>query len=227
VRVLEFQKTNGGTGQATLFLHGFPGVRSNQNRDLAEMASERSDRHCFLPLYSGLGQADGEFTFRGCRADVQRLASELIAKHGSLDIVGHSWGGYLGLGLAREHQEKIGRLILMSPLLYFFTLDLAQQAFRLTADGNMNLRLGTTDERAREFYQLGNQDRADDFARALSVQTKVSIFQAATDDTTPVSYAENLVNLFKVRPTYEVVTTDHSFLVDRAHALERVLTALV
>jgi len=224
MKVLEYGSQN--PGRATLFLHGFPGVRSKQNKDLAEKAARTTNRKCFVPLYAGLGQAEGDFSFTRCRAQVQLFASELIAKHGSIDLVGHSWGGYLALGLAAEHQEKIGRLVLMSPLIYFFTLDIAKQAFQLTAEGNADLKLGVTDELAREFHALGNKDRADDFAKAISLETKVSIFQAANDDTTPGSYVENLVNQFKKRPSYEVVATDHSFLIDREAALDRVLTAL-
>jgi pimeloyl-ACP methyl ester carboxylesterase len=223
MKVLEFGTEN--TGPATLFLHGFPGVRSKQNKDLAEKAS-RLGRRCFVPLYAGLGQAEGEFSFLKCRDQVRSFAKELLQAHGTLDLVGHSWGGYLALGIAAEEQEKIDRLVLMSPLLYFFTLDLAQQAFRMTAEGNQALHLGVTDDLAREFHTLGNKDRAEDLARAVSAETKVSIFQAASDDTTPASYAESLVNRFKKRPSYEAVVTDHSFLVNRERALDRVLTAL-
>jgi esterase/lipase len=222
MKVLEFGKD----GKATLFLHGFPGVRSKQNKDLAEKASLLG-RHCFVPLYEGLGQVDGEFSFLRCREQVSQLANDLLKKFETIDVVGHSWGGYLALGLAAQEKEKITRLVLMSPLLHFFTLDLTQQAFRLTAEGNHDLKLGVTDHLAREFYTLGNKERAEDFARAISVETNVFIFQAATDDTTPVSYAEALVNQFKMRPHYEVVATDHSFLVNRDRALDQVLTALV
>ncbi len=221
MKVLEY----GSEGQATLFLHGFPGVRSKQNKDLAEKAS-RLGRRCYVPLYAGLGQAEGEFSFLKCRAQVQMFFGELLSKNESVEIVGHSWGGYLALGLTAGAPARVGRLVLMSPLLHFFTLDLAQQAFRLTARENANLSLGVTDELAREFHALGNKDRAEDLARSISSETQVSIFQAATDDTTPVSYAENLVNQFRVRPRYELVATDHSFLVNREVALERVLSAL-
>jgi pimeloyl-ACP methyl ester carboxylesterase len=221
MKVLEY----GDSGPATLFLHGFPGVRSKQNKDLAEKAAAMG-RRCFVPLYSGLGQADGDFTFLSCRSDVQTFARDLLERFGSIDLVGHSWGGYLSLGIAAEAQEKIGRLVLMSPLLHFFTLDLAKQAFRMTADGNGELRLGETDVLAREFHTLGNKDRAEEYARRISTETRVSIFQAKNDDTTPASYVENLVNQFKQRPQYEVVATDHSFLIDRDRALDRVLTGL-
>lgn len=214
------------TGRATLFLHGFPGVRSKQNRDLAEATAARFRRKCFVPLYDGLGEADGVFSFLNCRDQVRSLAQELVTTYKLIDVVGHSWGGYLALGLASEYQEKIGSLILMSPLLYFFTLDLSQQAFKLIGENNLALALGSTDDLASEFYTLGSTERAEDFAKQISPTTKVSIFQAANDDTTPVSYAENLVNQFQVRPHYEAVATDHSFLVNRGRALERVMTVL-
>ena len=221
MRILNF----GHTGTATLFLHGFPGVRSKQNQDLAEKAAKLG-RRCFVPLYEGLGQSDGEFSFLKCREQVRVFAADLLSQYEKIDLVGHSWGGYLALGIAADAKEKVSRLVLMSPLLHFFTLDLAQQAFRLTAEGNPTLNLGSTDDLAREFHTLGTKDRAEESARDISIDTSVSIFQAATDDTTPASYAQNLVNLFRRRPPYEEVATDHSFLVDRSLALDRVLTAL-
>ncbi len=132
----------------------------------------------------------------------------------------------MSLGLAAQHGEAISQLVLLSPLLYFFTLDLCQQAFALTARDNSQLKLGKTDERATEFHKLGNSARASDFAKLIVPHTKVSIFQAATDDTTPGSYAEALVNQFKTRPHYETVPTDHSFLINREQALNQVLRAL-
>lgn len=225
MNVLGFGKDNR-DGRAALFLHGFPGVRSKQNRDLAERAANEKGRRCYVPLYTGLGHSEGEFSFLKCRDEVYELADKLISQNGSIDLVGHSWGGYLSLGLAALHVERVQTLVLMSPLVWFFTKDICQQAFGMTAKDNADLNLGNTDERAHEFFKLGNLDCAEEFARRISTQTTVSLFQAATDDTTPVSYAEALVNQFKKRPRYEVVNTDHSFLLDREQALTRVLTAL-
>lgn len=221
MRVLEY----GSEGRATLFLHGFPGVRSKQNKDLAERAAAKG-RRSFVPLYAGLGQADGEFSFSKCKAQVEMFAQELITRNGSIDIVGHSWGGYMALDLAAKYQAKIQQLVLMSPLIYFYTLDLAKQAMKLTADGNAALKLGVTDELAKDFYTLGNRGRAENFAKEISPETSVTIFQASNDDTTPVSYAESLVNMFKTRPHYEQVVTDHSFLVNREAALTKILAVL-
>lgn len=224
MKVLEYGKAN--AGRATLFLHGFPGVRSKQNRDLAERAADGFGRRCFVPLYDGLGVAEGRFSFESCRDQIQSFAEKLLAENETLDLVGHSWGGYLALGLAAKHQERIERLILMSPLLHFFTLDVCKQAFTLTAEGNADLDLGNIETLAKEFHTLGNREHAYRHAQTISSRTMVSIFQAASDDTTPASYAEHLVNQFRERPGYEAVATDHSFLLNRPQALERVLTAL-
>lgn len=225
MKVLAFGKDNS-QGRATLFLHGFPGVRSKQNRDLAERAAIEKGRRTYAPLYTGLGFSEGEFSFVKCRDEVYDFAAKLFRDNERVDLVGHSWGGYLSLGLAAKYQERVETLVLMSPLLNFFTLDICQQAFSLTAKDSSILTLGDTDERAREFHKLGNQEKATDFARAISPQTKVTLFQAATDATTPASYAEALVNQFQIRPRYEVVPTDHSFLEHRKQALTQVLTAL-
>ncbi len=225
MNVLAFGKENR-DGRATLFLHGFPGVRSKQNRDLAERAATEKSRRSYVPLYTGLGHSDGEFSFLKCRDEIGELAEKLLAQNKSIDLVGHSWGGYLSLGLAAAHGARIERLVLMSPLIWFFTKDICQQAFSLTGKENAHIHLGNTDDRAHEFFKLGNAHLANDYARQISLTTDVSLFQAAADDTTPVSYAEGLVNQFKKRPRYETVATDHSFLISREQALTQVLTAL-
>lgn len=210
----------------TVFLHGFPAVRSIQNRDIAEKTAKATGRHVYLPLYRGLGFSEGEFSFRQCRADVHGFVDDLIQKHGRIDLVGHSWGGYLSLGLAAKHGSKIGRLVLMSPLLNFFNVDIADESFKGTAKENPQLNLGKIEDRSREFVEVGTETPANGLAAKIDVLTEVIVLQAAADQVTPAKYAETLLDSFKKRPHYETVDTDHSFLVKREEASNKVIQAL-
>lgn len=223
---LEFPGQPDSKLNATVFLHGFPGVRSIQNRDIAERASRETGRHCYVPLYEGLGFSEGEFSFRNCRASVESFVAELISKHGKIDLVGHSWGGYLSLGLAAKHGPLIEKLVLMSPLLDFFTIDICDQSFTETAKLNPQLKLGKIEDRAREFTEVGGEVTAKSLAEKVDTATRVFILQAATDDITPEKFSRELIGSFKVTPKYELVSTDHSFLIDREAAAAKVIAAL-
>ena len=214
------------TKPVTVFLHGFPAVRSIQNRDIAKQTSEVSGRHVFLPLYRGLGFSEGEFSFRECREDVEAFVGDLIARYGTIDLVGHSWGGYLSLGLSAKHGAKVRRLVLMSPLLNFFNVDIADESFKGTAKDNPQLNLGRIEDRSREFVEVGEDTPAALLAARVDAKTEVFILQSATDQVTPPTYAEALLSHFQRPPTYETIDTDHSFLVDRPAATARVIDAL-
>jgi pimeloyl-ACP methyl ester carboxylesterase len=219
---LEFK----GDGPLTVFLHGFPGIRSKQNRDIAEQTAQQTGRRCIVPLYSGLGFSKGQFSFESCRSQVQEFVGELIKQNGKMDLVGHSWGGYLSLGLAAKHGSRIGKLVLLSPLLDFFNAKIAMDSFSETAKNNPQLDLGDIEERANEFVDLGTKTTAGSLAAKIDPKTRVSLLQAADDPVTPAEHSQALIAKFPFEISYEIVATDHSFLMDRLSAIERVIAAL-
>lgn len=219
---LEFK----GDGRLTVFLHGFPGIRSRQNRDIAEQTAQTTGRRCIVPLYSGLGFSNGEFSFESCRSQVHEYVAELIKQNGQIDLVGHSWGGYLSLGLAAKHGSRIGRLVLMSPLLNFFDAKVAMDSFSETAKNNPQLNLGNVQERANEFVDVGTKTPASSLAAKIDPKTRVTILQAEGDPVTPAEHSKTLLEHFPFSVPYELVATDHSFLLNRSSAIEKIIGVL-
>lgn len=226
MKFLEFKGEGVAVKPITVFLHGFPGVRSKQNRDIAESVAKTTGRLCYVPLYPGLGFSEGEFSFRACQKIVAEFVAEMLKRHGQIDLVGHSWGGYQSLALAAAHGQKIGHVVLMSPLLHFFDARVAGDSFAETASNNPQLQLGNTEELAKEFVGVGTSTLATDLAKQIDPLTKVTILQAKTDDVTPASHAEALLSRFNELPIYKVIDTDHSFVLNREFATEEIIRAL-
>ena len=213
----------------TVFLHGYPGVRSKQNRDVAEGIAHATGRESHVLLYPGLTQAAGEFSYQACLEDVHAYVSDLIARCGVVDVVGHSWGGFLALTLAEKFGASVGKLALMSPLLQF--PELAVQTgirahFKKMATENPSLMLGNLDDRAREFAQTGEAHPIDALIRSIPEKMRVLFLQARIDQITPTEIAESKRPLFSTATQFELVDTDHSFLTGRDWLLERLTTFL-
>ncbi len=223
---LEFKGTGVAVKPITVFLHGFPGVRSKQNREIAEQTAQTTGRHCYVPLYTGLGFSEGTFSFENCRKEVEDFVGELMKSHGQLDLVGHSWGGYQALGLAAKHGHKIRRLVLMSPLLDFFNVDIADESFKSTAQNNPQLHLGEISKLAEEFVNVGAETPAVSLAERVHPLTKVVLLQAKDDGVTPPKHAEALLSHFRELPIYRTLETDHSFVLNREFATQEIIRAL-
>lgn len=213
----------------TVFLHGYPGVRSRQNRDLAEGVAKDVGRESHVLLYAGLTQAPGEFSFQTCLEDVHAYVADLVRRFGQIDLVGHSWGGFLALTLVEKFESSIGKLALLSPLLQFPELAIQtgiQAHFKKMAIENPSLVLGDLSERANEFTHLGKAKPIDELIRSLPAQLRILFLQARVDPITPTEIAEKKRALFPSSTIYELVDTDHSFLTGRDWLRER-LTAFL
>ena len=98
-----------GTGTPVLLLHGVPETSSCW-RDLAPQLAV--GRRVLAPDLPGLGGS----TFTG-PYDAQTLAAELATlieaevPGGRVDVVGHDWGGVLGLQLAADRPDLVRRLV--------------------------------------------------------------------------------------------------------------------
>lgn len=208
-----------------LFLHGFPGVRSKQNRDIAEKVAEILGRRAIVLLYEGLGQAPGEFSFERCLRDVENEFTS-IAGAGAIDLVGHSWGGFQAIRLSGVHPSKVRRLVLMSPLLRFFEQGVCESSFADTARENPTLNLGDVRERAREFVAIGTAHPYRELVAKIPPHVPTTILQAADDPITPGRVSKEASELVRGPMTYEIRETDHSFLLDRIGTAERIAAAL-
>ncbi|MEK7358149.1 MAG: alpha/beta hydrolase [Bdellovibrionota bacterium] len=210
-----------------LFLHGFPGVRSRQNRDIAERVSSFTGRRSIVFLYDGLGQAPGEFSFDRCMADVEKAFVEISSQsRAPIDLVGHSWGGFMAIRLTGHHGEKVRRLVLMSPLLRFFDQATCEKSFAETARDNSALNLGDLTVRAREFVAIGAANPYREILSKIPVHVETTILQAADDQVTPGSVSKDAPSFIPGKSSFEIRETDHSFLLDRDGTVERIAHAL-
>jgi pimeloyl-ACP methyl ester carboxylesterase len=214
----------------TLFLHGFPGIRSRQNRDLAEALAKQTGRPSHVLLYPGLSQAEGRFSFRECLDGVHARVERLFEEHDrqnrqaecKIDLVGHSWGGFLALTLMNRHPERIRRAVLMSPLLEFAAESLCENAFAGMARENPQISIGDPALLAQEFIGVSRDFPTDSLISGVNEHAGLLILQSREDEITPASVAAAFLPRFRRRPLFELVDTDHSFLVDRERLATRI-----
>lgn len=102
--------------QAFVFLHGFPGLFT-RNEDLAAFASARFQADSFVPHLSGIGQSKGEFLFSKSIENSISLIENILASniYEKVNLVGHSWGGFITLTALRHFKKTIHRTMLLSP----------------------------------------------------------------------------------------------------------------
>jgi proline iminopeptidase len=107
-----------GAGPATplLVLHGGPGMPSYYLERLAGLASERP-----VVFFDQLGCGRSDRPDDASLWTVDRAVDEVEAVRrglglGRVHVLGHSWGGFLGLAHATRHGEHVASLVLSSPL---------------------------------------------------------------------------------------------------------------
>ena len=207
-----------------IFLHGFPSLRSKQNRELAEIVSQTNSVEVLLPLYSGLGFSKGTFLFSECRANVEAWATRLVRERraagwtGELKIVGHSWGGFLSLALAQipEIAALLTQVILLSPLVHFAkALNVAPAFAHMTSQTELVLNLPETQALADDFQRVGEKVDVSQMIQQLSPNLRVTYLQAKTDLMTPPALAEKMRVHFRCHFDFSLVDQEHSFLTDR------------
>ena len=126
-----------------LLLHGVPQTAATWGPLMVELAK---DRVVFAPDLKGLGGSEAKEPY-----DIPTLVGELAALvlhevDGPVDVVGHDWGGSLGLALAGARPDLVRRLVVVSApyreidptrawYMGFLALPLAPEAaFRLGAE---------------------------------------------------------------------------------------------
>jgi poly(3-hydroxyalkanoate) synthetase len=195
-------------------LHGFPSIRSKQNRELAENISKILKKRVRVVLYPGLS-CEGTFSFT---KTLDSLVNEFpsLSEQKSVQILGHSWGGFCALVLASKFPEQIKKMVLLSPLLKFST-DLSQltEWFSQTIDSNSMIHTLPAEQLAKEFIEIATKFPTEKVISQISPEIEISLLQARADHITPTAIAEEMKNNFKGKFSYQLVDQDHSFLIDR------------
>jgi pimeloyl-ACP methyl ester carboxylesterase len=229
---VEYGDSQGPTQPLLVFLHGFPGLRSKQNRDLAEQAANGVSGKSFVALYSGLGQAPGQFSFSGCLLDVRGFFHDLMTKwpDRQFTLVGHSWGGLMALILASEFPSRIHSLVLLSPLLDFKGENgqgIGREEFIEMGREHPEISFGGADFLSADFDNLGKQIDIPAVIEKIPAQTQILFLQAKNDKITPESVAKQLLPHFRATVSYREIEVDHSFLGEGRSEVSRFICAHV
>jgi len=223
MEIIHFAGQGDADKRLIVFLHGFPSTRSKQNREIATGVVASTARPAELLLYSGLGFAPGQFTFSGCLQEVgEYFARVFSGPIKNIDIVGHSWGGFLTLLMASRHGDRVRKIVLLSPLLFFANEELAFSGFSQIQKENPQLSLGDIRGLVKDFCDVGRQHEIDQLLAALSPHTETLFLQAGVDHLTPPEIALGKRGLFPRVPSFELVENDHSFLSDRSELAKRI-----
>jgi pimeloyl-ACP methyl ester carboxylesterase len=205
-----------GAGRPVLFLHGMPSPASEM-MDLARTISDVWALVPTLPGYAGEAPRPGR---HGARAVEASLLEALAARGVSeLDVVGYSAGAYRAASLALSGKLRVGRLVLLSPLLgmtaderkskrdlaaairagaefvsmaapaFLAPSRLSDSALRKRVEGWA--RAVTTETFLEELDDLA--DLPDLHLRISELAAPVSVRVGALDVVTPVRHAEDIV----------------------------------
>ena len=101
-----------GLSPAVLLLHS-TGIGSRQWKEYATLLSSRH-----LLMVDLLGYPPSDFWEEGfsLKADLDVAVHLLQRQDSPVDVIGHSYGGFLALKLAKEHPAKVRRLLLHEPV---------------------------------------------------------------------------------------------------------------
>ncbi len=105
--------------KALLIFPGFPAGK-NKNEYLAETLV-KCGINVYIVHYRGIGDSKGIFTFSKSLNDSEKVLKFIFEKYATVNILGHSWGGYLSLNLIENYRHKIDKFALLSPLTHKIT----------------------------------------------------------------------------------------------------------
>lgn len=210
------------TKNIVVLLHGFPGITTKQNRDLAPLFYEQLDWPSVIIFYPGLSVNPGKFTYTEAYALVTNTIKGFLVKNPDLKIhlYGHSFGGYLSLRLTKDFTKNIEQIFLLSPLLHeidpAFFKELIDKLY--TEQSYLERHsLETLFEDYQKFIVGYDPAELKKYLRSK----RVKLYQARLDTITPTPIAVEFVKNTAIE--YEESEQDHSFLTDRTEVLNKAL----
>jgi pimeloyl-ACP methyl ester carboxylesterase len=113
----ELLRSERGTGEPVVFVHGIPTDYRAWDAQVAAL-SDRFRTIAYSRRYASPNRREGDLadsTIENNALDLQRLVEGLGA--GPVHLVGHSYGGFIGAYLASRHPDLLRSLVLVEPAL--------------------------------------------------------------------------------------------------------------
>lgn len=208
------------TENVLVLLHGFPGISTKQNRDLAPLFHEQLGWPTVIFFYPGLSMNPGKFTYSETYESLKRVLNGLLEKNPNLKInlYGHSFGGYLSLRLAKDFQKNIAKVFLLSPLLHILDHKFFTEFITMVYTEHSQLERHSL-EYLYDNHEKFVQDYDPKDLKAFLLPKKVKVYQARLDTITPTAIAKEFVKGTSIQ--YEESEQEHSFLTDRTEVLNK------
>ena len=116
VRDCQIATTVRGTSTPAVILCHSTGMGSMQ---WARIARGLAPRRCVMPDWLGYGESDGVLEgSKDWTLDLDALLALVDAQDGSVDLVGHSYGGFLALQASLVRPDKVRRVAVHEPVLW-------------------------------------------------------------------------------------------------------------
>lgn len=222
MEVLVHGQIDKNTDNIVVLLHGFPGITTQQNRDLAPLFYEKLGWPAVIIFYPGLSVNPGKFLYTETYMLVTRTLKNFLELNSNLKIhlYGHSFGGYLSLRLAKDFNKNIEQIFLLSPLLH-----VVDRAFFEELINKLYTEHSYLDHYSlEELYENHNKfivGYHPDELKKFVTPKRVKVYQARLDTITPTAIAIDFVKNTNIQ--YEESEQDHSFLTDRMEVFDKAL----
>lgn len=149
---LEFFKT--GTGAPLVYLHSAGGTRLSA--PLQRLAESHTVYVPIVPGFDGIAHLDGIDTVQAIAEHLAHFLDYVTDGDGTVDVVGHSFGGWVALRLALAAPSRIGQLVLEAPAGLHSSEDAPSGARAARADDDRPAELVASNRAAFQAYQAAS-----------------------------------------------------------------------
>ena len=211
------------TNCVNILLHGFPGISTKQNRDLAPVLYEKLAIPTVIIFYPGLSINPGRFKYTKAYQLVCDTLKQCLKtnKNIKFNLFGHSFGGYLSLRLAKDFKAHINKIFFLSPLLHVISDQLLEELVTKLYRENPQLERHTLEEFYADHSLFVPGYRPDELKPYLS-GINVHLLQSKEDTITPTSIAKDFVKDTSIK--YEESWQEHAFISDRQEVFDKVVS---